>query len=48
MVLAKRHLIVQSQQWKHQNDVWNLFKVTNKYNRTMQMMSYITSYKLFI
>ena len=25
-----RYLLVQSQQYKHQNDVWNLFKVNNK------------------
>ena len=27
-----RHLLVQSQQLKHQNNVWNLFKVNNKDN----------------
>ena len=26
------HLLVQSQQWKHQNIVWNLFNVNNKDN----------------
>ena len=25
-----RYLPVQSQQWKHQSNVWNLFKVNNK------------------
>ena len=30
------HLIAQRQQWKHQNNVWNLFKV-NKNTRTMLM-----------
>ena len=24
-----RYLLVQSQQWKHQKSVWNLFKVNN-------------------
>ena len=27
-------LFVQSQQWKYQKNVWNLFKVNNKYIRT--------------
>ena len=25
--VPSRHLLVQSQQWKHQKNVWNLFKV---------------------
>ena len=29
-----RNLLVQSQQGKHQNNVWNLFKVNNKDTRT--------------
>ena len=28
-----RHLLVQSQQWKQQNNVWNLFKGNNKDTR---------------
>ena len=28
-VMPSRHLLVQSQQWKHHNNVWNLFKVDN-------------------
>ena len=28
--LPCRHLLIQSQQWKHQNNVWSLFKVNNK------------------
>ena len=28
-----RHLLVQSQQWKQQNNVWNLIKVNNRDNR---------------
>ena len=30
----RRYLLVQSQKWKHQNKIWNLFKVTNKDTRT--------------
>ena len=32
--LFNRHLIVQSQQWKQQNNVWNLFNISNKDTRT--------------
>ena len=32
-----RHLLVPSQQWKHQTNVWNLFKVYNKDTRTTYM-----------
>ena len=28
-VKPSRHLLVQSQQWKHKNNVWNIFKVDN-------------------
>ena len=38
-VLPSRHLLVQSQQWKHQNNVWNLFKVNDKDFRIKSMMS---------
>ena len=31
------HLLVQSQQWKHQKNVWNLFKVNNKDNSLTSM-----------
>ena len=31
--LLSQHLIVQSQQWKHKNRVWNIWKVNNKYTR---------------
>ena len=27
---TSRHLLVQNQHWKHQNSVWNLFKIHNK------------------
>ena len=36
---TSRHLLVQSQQWRHQNNVWNLFQVNNKDNRTMSLTS---------
>ena len=32
---SSRHLPVQSQQWEHQSNVWNLFKVNNKDTRTI-------------
>ena len=31
------YLLVQSQQWKHQNNMWNLFKVNNKDTRTTSL-----------
>ena len=34
--LSTRHLLVQIKQWKHQNNVRNLFKASNK---DMRMMS---------
>ena len=34
-LFPSRYLLVQSQQWKYQNNVWNLFKVNNKETRTM-------------
>ena len=34
------HLVVQIQQWKHQNNVWNLFKVNNKDSRTTWTKSF--------
>ena len=36
---SSRHLLNQSPQWKRQNNVWNLYKVNNKDNRTMSLMS---------
>ena len=35
-----QHLLVQSQQWKHQKNVRNLFKVDNKDTRTTSMTSF--------
>ena len=37
---ASQHLLVPNQQWKHQNNVWNLFKVNNKDTRTTSMKSF--------
>ena len=34
------HLLVQSQQWKHQNNVWNMFKVNNKDTKTTSLTSF--------
>ena len=35
-----RHLLIQSQQRKHQNNVWNLFNVNNKDIRTTSLTSF--------
>ena len=32
-IKLNRILVVQSQQWEHQNNVWSLFNVNNKYTR---------------
>ena len=45
-----RHLLVQSQQWKHQNNVWNLTKVNNKdtdVNDVVLVSLLLTLYKLY-
>ena len=34
-----RDILVQSQQWKHQSNVWNLFKVNNKDTRTSMTLN---------
>ena len=33
-------LFAESQEWKHKNNVWNMFKVNNKETRTMSMTSF--------
>ena len=33
LVKSSRYLLNQSQQWKHQGNVWNMFKVNNKDNK---------------
>ena len=37
--LPYQHLHCQNQQWKHQNDAWNLFLVNNKYTRMTSVTS---------
>ena len=37
---TSHHLLVQSQQWKHQNSVWRLFKTNNKDTWIMQITSF--------
>ena len=32
--LPRNHLLVESKQWKHQNNVWNLFKINKKGTRS--------------
>ena len=39
LMLSIRHLFVWSQQWKHQNNVWNLFKVINRDTRIISVTS---------
>ena len=34
------HLLVQSLQWKHQNNMWNLVKVNNKDSKTTSLTSF--------
>ena len=36
---ASQHLLVQNQQWKHQTNVWKMFKVNNKDTRTILLAS---------
>ena len=43
-VLPSRHLLVQIQQSKQQNNVWSLFKVNDKDIRTKSMMSLLCIY----
>ena len=38
------YFLVQCQQWKHQNNVWNLFKVNNKDTRTASVTSFLYLY----
>ena len=33
-VIKPSNLLIQSQQWKHQNNVWNIFKASNEDART--------------
>ena len=38
-IIPNWHLLFQSQEWKHQNNVWNLFKVRNKDRRLWRQPS---------
>ena len=42
------YLLVQSQQWKHQNNAWNLFKVNSKDARTTSWYLYCSLWSDFI
>ena len=45
-----RHLLVQSLQWKHQNVVWNMFKVNNNDSRlvpTIVLVSLLSTFNRF-
>ena len=58
LLSPSRHLLAQSEQWKHQNNVRNLSKVNNKNYRTASMksfwcifyllLSFCRFYKLFL
>ena len=37
LAIPNRYLLVQSQKWKHQKSVWNMFKVNNKETRATFM-----------
>ena len=39
MLTPSRLLLVQSQQWKHDSNLWNMFKVNNKSTRTTSVTS---------
>ena len=40
LIFPSRHLFVQNQQYKHQSNVSNMFKVNNKDTRTISMTSF--------
>ena len=47
--LPSRHLLVQSQQWKQQNNMWNIFRVNKKETRMTSMALFWRHYcKLWI
>ena len=39
VLLPRRHLLVQSQQWEHQKNMWNLFSNNKKDTRTASLAS---------
>ena len=40
MELPCRYLLFQSRQWKHKNDVWNLYKISNQDTRMTSLTSF--------
>ena len=38
--IPNRHLLAQTQQWKHQNNLWNLIKVKNKNTKSTPLTSF--------
>ena len=43
-LLLSWHVLAQSQQWKHQNNVWNLLKAKNNDNRATSLTSFWCRY----
>ena len=39
-VVTSKHLLVQSQQWKHLNNMWNLLKFNIKDSKTVTLASF--------
>ena len=46
--LPRQHLIVQSQQWKHWNNVLNLFKANNNDFELILQLALVFIYLVFI
>ena len=46
--LHSQYSLVQSQQWKHQNNVWNPFKVNNVVNEVILVSLLLTLNKIYI
>ena len=40
VLVPSRYLLVESQQWKHENNLWNLFKAINKDTRMILLTSF--------
>ena len=40
VLVPSRYLLFESQQWKHENNVWNLFKAINKDTRMILLTSF--------
>ena len=43
--LPNWYLIAQNQQWKHQDNLWNLFKVSNEDTRTTSLTGFIVKFE---